>query len=189
LTVAEFGIKRGAKQSVKLLPGVLDLPGEDWQQRGQRTWYTGRFRADAEWLVRARQIKSVTATRSFFNSRTHRQFVLSVYPLASKADALAAVTDGPSLRSSMAKSVDQERVANDVLVPTSAATRASEQSVMTMGKLVKARFLRACSGSVMFSVVGRGCQHQPDPPPWSEMVSIAETILGRVAQHVDGTGN
>jgi hypothetical protein len=89
----------------------------------------------------------------------------------------------------MAKSLDQERVANDVVVPTSLETRASEQTVMMMGKLVRAKFLRACSGSVMFSIVGRGCQHQPDPPPWSEMVSIAETIIGRIAQRFDGTGN
>ncbi len=183
LTFAEFGIKRGAKRSMKLLPEVLDLPGEGWQQLSQRTWYTGRLRSDAPWLDRARRNKSVAATRWFENSRTHRRFVVSVYPLASEEDALTAVTNGPSLRSTSTTFVDQERVVDDVVVPTSPATRASEQSFrLKTGEPVGARFLRACAGSVLFSVVGSGCQQEPEAPPWNEMVSIAEAILGRIAQ-------
>jgi hypothetical protein len=184
LSFAEFGIKRGATRSMKLLPEAFDLPGEGWQQLSQRTWYTGRFRSDAAWLDRARRNKSVAATRWFANSRTHHRFVLSVYPLASEEDALTAVTKGPSLRSTATTFIDQECVVNDVLVPTSPATRASQQSFrLKTGEPVGARFLRACEGSVLFSVVGSGCQHEPEPPPWNEMVSIAEGILGRIAQH------
>lgn len=165
LPFAWLGTKRDAERSLQLLPDSSDLPGENWQQDRQQTWYTGRFRLDAEWIDRARRIKSLTATRWFTNSATHHRFTLSVYPLASHEDAQMAVTEGPTFRSTVFEAVEDEHVADDVAIPGSPATRASEQQFKLMtGKVVEARFLRGCTKSVLFSVVGRGCEHHPNAP-------------------------
>ena len=186
LPFASVGVKKGAERSLLLLPGPSDLPGQDWVQGREQTWYTSRFRSDSEWVKRAGSIKSVTATRWFTNSVTHQQFTLSVYPLASEADALMAVNDGPTFRSTGSQANGQERVADDVSIPSSRATRASEQQFnLENGESVEARYLRGCKGTVLYSVVGRGCEHNPEPPSWSEMVSIAQVIGGRIAQELD----
>lgn len=181
---AWIGGKETSKRSLQLLPLSSDLPDEGWQRVRERTWKTTRFRSDSDWVRRAGQINSMTATRWFANPQLHCKLTVSVYPLASEVDALAAVHEGSSLRSTLTKSLDEERIAGDVALPSSPATWASEQRVVPHnGAPAVTRFLRGCAGPVLFSVVGSGCQHQPEvPPSWDVMVQIGEAIIGRIVQ-------
>jgi len=185
---AWIGSKGSSERSLKMLPLPSDLPGEGWQQVRERTWSTARFRSDSGWVKRAGLIKSVTGTRWFTNPQLHCKLTLSVYPLASDEDALAAVCEGPSLRSTLAKPIGDERVVEDVVIPASPATWASEQRIEPCnGEPTVTRFLRGCAGPVLFSVVGAGCQHQPDvPPSWADMVQIGQAVSARIAQQVNG---
>jgi hypothetical protein len=136
---------------------------------------------------RAKKINSVTGTRWFTNSGTHHMYTISVYPLASEGDALMAVNEGPSLRSNASLKAIEERVVDDVVLPTSPATRAWEQTFrLTTGEPVGARFVVGCAGSVRFSIVGRGCEHEPEAPPWTEITGIGAAIIARITQQVDG---
>lgn len=182
-----IGSKGTPQQSLGLLPRSSDLPGEGWQQIRERTWRTARFRSDSDWVRRAGQIGSTTGTRWFTNPQQHCKFTLSVYPLASDEDAVEAVQEGPSLRSTMAPPIGEESVITDVTIPSSPATWASEQRVVPYnGSAAVTRFLRGCSGSVLYSVVGAACEQQPEvPPSWDVMVQVAESIAARLS-HEEG---
>lgn len=180
---AWIGPKGSSRRSLDLLPLASDLPGRGWQQVGERTWKTARFRSDSDWVRRAGRINSTTGTRWFTNPQLHCKVTLSVYPLLSDEDARAAVHEGPSLRSGLAKSLGEERIAGDVAIPSSPATWASEQLVVPHnGSPAVTRFLRGCAGPVLFSLVGSGSEHQPDvPPAWDSLVQIAEVVIARIA--------
>lgn len=181
---AWIGPKQNSQRSLQMLPLASDLPGAGWQQVRERTWKTARFRSDSDWVRRAGQINSTTGTRWFTNPQLHCKLTLSAYPLMSDEDALTAVHEGPTLRSTLGTPLDEERMAEDVAIPSSPATWTSEQRVVPHGgSPAVTRFLRGCAGPVLFSIVGSGCQQHPEvPPSWDSMVQIAEAVIARIAQ-------
>ena len=69
----------------------LDLPGQWWRRVDQRTYHTGYAHEDAEWAVNARAVGSVSAWRVYVNRRMRMYLQVQLVPLASVADAPAAL--------------------------------------------------------------------------------------------------
>jgi hypothetical protein len=93
--LAQLGRKPGAEDVLAMLLTARDLPGGGWKQADQRTWRSGEADPDSAWARRARDIRSVTAWRSFENAGTSRWLWCQVTPLASASDAEAALDDLP----------------------------------------------------------------------------------------------
>src|ERR1700734_3527330 len=89
---AMLGPKPGADRSLKMLPSTADMPGERWRLLDERTFRTGRMGRVTEYGKRARELRSVTAFRSF-EQADDRWLWAEVIPLANEEDATTALEE------------------------------------------------------------------------------------------------
>jgi len=89
---AQLGRKPGKKQALARLLIGDDLPGGAWRVMDQRTWRTGKIGPPTPWGRRASQAGSVTAWRSFRDTRSARWAWIQAAPMASAEDAKSALT-------------------------------------------------------------------------------------------------
>ena len=89
--IAQLGRKPGKGEALARLLTGNDLPDGPWRVMDQRTWRTGEARPATAWGERARQAGSVTAWRSFRHQSASRWAWIQVIPMASAADAEAAL--------------------------------------------------------------------------------------------------
>lgn len=90
--LAQLGRKPGKQHMLATLLDCGDLPGGPWHVADERTWRTGVSGPSTPWGERAREAGSVTAWRSFRTASDSRSAWVQVAPLASAADAGAALT-------------------------------------------------------------------------------------------------
>jgi hypothetical protein len=177
---AKLGSRRGGEHSLRMLPDASDL-GDGWKVFREQTWRTGRMGRALDWGVRAREMRSVTAYRSFEQTGASRSLWAEVMPLATDADAAAALTDLPTrfIRNPRAEvSVTGEQSVLDVAVPGTLSTWAYEQTVSGKVGNGVSRYLAGAVGSVIFIVAASGLG---DGWPWDEVVSIANLVVSRIA--------
>jgi hypothetical protein len=67
-----------------MLPDLADLAGDGWKVVDEQRWRTGRMGKVQDWGVRARQIRSVTAIRSFEQIGASRWVSTEVIPRSSR---------------------------------------------------------------------------------------------------------
>ena len=80
---AQIGPEKGKAASLGMLLEVTELPGYGWKMLDERTWRT----------IRAKEIGSITAWRSFCRGNPDQAIWVQVVPFASTVDAEAAVKD------------------------------------------------------------------------------------------------
>jgi hypothetical protein len=180
---AKFGTKSGAPASLEMLPECSDLAGDGWTLLDEQTWRTGRMGKVSDWGVRAREIKSVTALRSFAQDDKFRWLVTQVIPLASQSDAALAVKDAPNrfLRNPRSRvSVKLEHSVGDITAPGGGpSTWAYEQeTASSMGPGV-CRYLAGTCGSTLYVIIAAGLT---ESWRWDEIVCVAQDIVNRISR-------
>jgi len=121
---AQLGRKTGKQQGLARLLTGDDLPGGAWRVVDQRTWRTGKIGPPTSWGQRASQAGSVTAWRSFRDTRAGRWAWIQAAPMASAEDAesaLAGVSEhGLANMRANVRLVNETVVALEPVVGTSA---------------------------------------------------------------------
>jgi hypothetical protein len=92
---AQLGPKPGGKVVLAKLLTSEELPGSGWRKLDERTWRTGEIEKDAGWAVRARDIGSITAWRSFEQKSDFCWIWVQAVPLATAHDVGEAMATIP----------------------------------------------------------------------------------------------
>ena len=170
---------------MRMLPDASDLVSEGWKRVDERSWRTGRTGTPSEWGLRARELKSITAWRSFEQKAASKWLWTEVVPLSSADDAGLALRDVPigflkNLRAEV--TLTDEHTVDGVTVPGSQATWAYEQETSGPRGLGMARYLGGTVGPILFLVAGSGLA---EAWTWDDLVSVAETLVLKISQATD----
>jgi len=174
---AQLGSRKGRRRSLSMLAEADDLPGSGWRVRDERTWRTG-VGGDEAWARRAREMKSVTAWRSFENA--HRWIWVQAIPLASPADAHDAMGALPerllaNLRSRVTVTSSREVTAPSIVGATGTWAREGDTTGdMGLGRSLIVAWIATTTVCVL------DCSGRQDQWEWPEVVTVATRQTQRV---------
>lgn len=176
---ATLGSKPGSRAVLDTLLAADDLPGGGWEQRDERTWRTGEAGPETSWAIRARDVGSVTAWRSFERRDGSQGLWCQLTPLASPEDAASALVDLPSrmlanLRADV--EVVASRAVAPPVVPGAEHVWAQEQTTLGSRGEGVVRFLAATVGEQLFAVCAAGDEGWA----WPGIIGLAQVQAARI---------
>jgi hypothetical protein len=170
--LAQVAFPKIKREALAAVIDAHELPGAGWTVMDARSWRTGALGAPTEESKRARLAGSITAIKSFEQSRSSRWTFVEVIPFASADDAetmLPKLKDGFLANPRAEVSVTQEGWVEGVELPPDLFALAYEQLTIGNGRPGSTKYLFARASNTALVVC---CSAFDDSWTWEEVGAI-----------------